>query len=82
MREMAIQEHGVAAGHEQGGDQAGVTLDRYAGVKVLEVFGLDEAFPGLDAATEVVQGKGLAVDFYAPAKYETVDFVDFVADER
>lgn len=79
--EVPVEEHRVAAGHEEGGDEAGVALDGDRGVEVLEVFLLHVAFFGFDAAAQVVERDGFAVDFDAPAEDEAVDFVAFVADE-
>jgi hypothetical protein len=80
LREVAVEEHGVAAGHEEGGYEACVALYGYVGVEVLEVFGLDLAFLRFDAGAEVVEGDVFAVHFYAAAEDEAVDFVAFVAD--
>ena len=82
LREVPVEKHGVAARHEEGGDEAGVSLDGDRGVEVLEVFGLNLAFAGFHAGAEVVQRDVLTVHLYAAAEDEAVDFVDFVANKR
>lgn len=81
LRQVAVQQHRVAARHEGRRDEPGVALDGHAGVEVVQVPLLDVALLGLDTGAQVVQGDCFSVDLYAAPEDESVHLVALVADE-
>lgn len=78
---MAVEQHRIAAGHQQCRDETCVALNGHVGIEELQVFALDLAFSSFDASAQVVQRDVLSVHLDSAAENEAVDLIALVADE-
>ena len=79
---MAVEEHGIATGHEECGYETRITLDRNLSIEETEVFGVNMAFPRFHSCAEVMEGDGFTIHLDTAPKYEPVEFIAFVSDQR
>lgn len=79
---MSIQQHRVAACHQERSDKPGVTLDGHRCVKVLQIFVLNLALAGFNACPQVMKRDVLAIHFDPTAEDEAVDFVALISNKR
>jgi hypothetical protein len=80
--QVAVEQHGVAAGHEKSGYEASVTLYRHGSVQVVQVLLLDVSFLRFDPRTQVMQSNCFSVDLYPASEYQTMNLIAFVSNQR